>query len=639
MGARVATPSPSEAPGAQPINAGLARAVNLIAALLALVVAIAPPVGYFAVRHAAEAMVATQEAEQLARGVSALVATHPDGWAFQLLALQDRLAPLALDSLTPERRVLASLSGVELAARLVPEGVTAVPGPTLTRSADVLDFGWPVATVTVTRSVHEATLTTAMVALFAAIGGALVFITMRTLPLGLLRRAMDRAAWLATHDALTGLPNRTLFRERLSAALALGQRDGGIVAVLCLDLDQFKEVNDTLGHGAGDRLLREVSARLSACVRTTDTLARLGGDEFAIVQVQAGQPRDAERLAARLLEVIAAPFDLDGHQVIIGTSIGIALADGAADPSRLLQEADLALYQAKEGGRSAFRFFEAAMNERLVARKTMEADLRRALAEGGFRLAYQPLVALGEDGTQRVVGAEALLRWPHPTLGNIPPDRFIALAEETGLIVPIGQWALNEACREAAAWPVCLSIAVNVSPVQFGHAGFFASVERALQENGLDPARLELEVTEGVLMTDTEETVAQLERLRRLGVRLALDDFGTGYSSLGYLRKFRFDKIKIDRSFTSHLGTNGESEAIVRAVVGISHALGVRANAEGVETAAHAAMLRAEGCHEVQGYFFGRPVPGDAFAASHIAGLMPEAAIDPSGAGVSRAAA
>jgi EAL domain-containing protein (putative c-di-GMP-specific phosphodiesterase class I) len=319
----------------------------------------------------------------------------------------------------------------------------------------------------------------------------------------------------------------------------------------------------------------------------------------------------------RLLGIIARPIDLDGNQMVIGTSIGIAVTEaGASDPTRLLQEADLALYQAKAEGRSGYRFFEAAMNERLQARRALEADLRQALAGGQFRMLYQPQVELGEDGdTPRVVGAEALIRWDHPTRGELSPDRFMPLTEENGLILPIGEWVLNEACAEAMTWPAPLRVAVNVSPMQFAHSGFVAAVERALAATGLPAERLELEVTEGILLSETDETVATLTRLRAMGVKLAMDDFGTGYSSLGYLRKFRFDKIKIDRSFVSHIGSDAEAAAIVRAIVRITHALGMRANAEGVETEEQVGMLRAEGCGEVQGFLFGRPMSAKSFAA------------------------
>ncbi|MBK1660577.1 putative bifunctional diguanylate cyclase/phosphodiesterase [Paracraurococcus ruber] len=426
---------------------------------------------------------------------------------------------------------------------------------------------------------------------------------------------LERTAHLATHDALTGLPNRALFRDRLTQCLAECHREGGAVAVLYLDLDKFKEVNDSLGHAAGDRLLVQVATRLRATLRESDTLARLGGDEFAIVQRGVSQPIDAEALCLRIIATVAEPFDLDGHQANIGISIGVAMraaAGMAVDPGILIQESDVALYRSKEEGRGIFRFFQEEMNLRLLKRKALEADLRRALAEGELRLHYQPQVST--DGL-RLVGAEALIRWQHPVRGDIRPDQFIPLAEETGLIVPIGDWVMRTACRQAAGWPELRRIAVNVSPVQFRQPGFVAKVRETLAESGLAASRLELEITESILLNDTEEMLAILAELRALGVSIAMDDFGTGYSSLGYLRKFRFDKIKIDRSFVRNLSGGSDSAAIIRAVLGMSHALGIRSNAEGVEEAEQMALLGQEGCEEAQGFLFGRPMPAEEFAA------------------------
>jgi diguanylate cyclase (GGDEF)-like protein/PAS domain S-box-containing protein len=427
------------------------------------------------------------------------------------------------------------------------------------------------------------------------------------------RETEARIRHMAHHDALTGLPNRLLFRDRLQQALARAPRAGEGVAVLCLDLDRFKEVNDTLGHAFGDRLLEAVTERLQAGTREADTVARLGGDEFAVVQVGLAQPEGADALARRLTEALSRPFDLDGHEVLVGTSVGVALfpVDGD-DPERLLRRADLALYRAKAEGRGTHRFFEEQMDAHLRARRALEHDLRRAIAERRLELHYQPQVDL-TDG--RVVGAEALLRWRHPERGHVPPAEFVPLAEETGLIVPLGDWVLKTACAAAAAWRAPLQVAVNLSPVQFRQPDLAGAVERILRGSGLEPSRLELEVTEGVLLQETEATLATLRHLKALGVRIALDDFGTGYSSLSYLRRFPFDKIKIDRSFVRGLGQESGAAAIVRAVVALSRSLGMRSNAEGVETDGQAELLLAEGCGEVQGFRYGRPMPGDAFAA------------------------
>ena len=597
------------------LSESLTRAVSWLAVGVAMVIALAPPLGYFTLRYTNEAASTKLEAEMIAGQVTGLIAGDPVLWAMRYPRLMELMTPSALDATPPEVRGLTGVTdGLIIEVRL-PHG--AVPdGPLLSTRARVFDQGHVVGYVKIERTMWPIVSASVHVGLISVAAALCGFAGLRALPLRLLRRALERAAWLASHDPLTGLPNRALFGERLTAALATARRDGTSVAVLCLDLDHFKEVNDTLGHAAGDRLLGEVVKRLAGGLRETDTLSRMGGDEFTVVQTLVKQPDAAGHLAGRLLGLIAEPFDLDGHQVVIGTSIGIALSDaGASGPSRLLKEADLALYQAKAAGRSAFRFFETAMNERLLARKALEADLRQALAAGDFQMHYQPQVSLNGGGNPRVVGAEALIRWTHARRGVMSPGQFIPLAEETGLIMPIGEWALTEACQSAVTWPPDISIAVNVSAVQFRHPDFLVMVRRVLADTGLDGRRLELEVTEGLLMSETDETVATMTRLREMGVRLAMDDFGTGYSSLGYLRKFRFDKIKIDKSFVSNLGNDAEAGAIVRAVVGISHALGMRANAEGVETEEQAAMLRAEGCCEVQGYLYGSAMPAEVFAA------------------------
>jgi diguanylate cyclase (GGDEF)-like protein/PAS domain S-box-containing protein len=417
--------------------------------------------------------------------------------------------------------------------------------------------------------------------------------------------AERRAQYLALHDPLTELPNRERFGERLEEAVATVSRRGEVAAVICLDLDRFKDVNDTLGHAAGDQLIKGCAERLQACVRETDTVARIGGDEFAIVQVGMEQPDGAQKLCRRVLKTLATPFDLEGHEVLVTASIGIALIplDGSI-PGRLMQNADIALYRAKEEGRNTFRFFEAGMDARLQARKALERDLRLALARDELELYYQPKVELGED---RLSGVEALVRWNHPERGLVPPGEFIGVAEETGLIVALGEWVLRTACAQARAWPE-LQMSVNLSPVQFKQPNLVEIVRGALRESGITPRQLELEITEGVLLQNTDNAMTTLRQLKDLGVRIAMDDFGTGYSSLSYLHKFPFDKIKIDRSFVSALETRTDADAIVRAVVGLGHSLGMTTCAEGVETGAQLTFLKHEGCDEVQGYYFGRPM-------------------------------
>ncbi len=419
------------------------------------------------------------------------------------------------------------------------------------------------------------------------------------------RISEERIFYLAHHDVLTELPNRARFRLDLEKQLSRAGR-GDSTAVLCLDLDHFKAVNDTLGHPIGDALLKAVAERLTSCVRSEDTVARLGGDEFAIIQVGGDQPTGASILARRIAEEISRPFELDGHQVMIGTSIGIAIApaDGL-DPDVILKNADLALYRAKADGRATFRFFESAMDAKMQERRQLELDLRRALSQNEFELYYQPLVNLQEN---RVSAFEALLRWHHPRRGLVPPTDFIPVAEEIGLIVSIGKWVLQKACAEAARWPAGIKVCVNLSPAQFKSPGLVLTVASALADSGLDPSALELEITESVLLQNSEATMSTLHQIRELGVSIAMDDFGTGYSSLSYLRSFPFDKIKIDQSFIQD-DQSHQANAIVRAVSGLGVSLGMATTAEGVETAEQLESLRREGCTEVQGYFFSPPRP------------------------------
>ena len=421
------------------------------------------------------------------------------------------------------------------------------------------------------------------------------------------RKAEARVAHMAHHDALTDLPNRVLFRERLQEALGRAHRNDRLVAVLCLDLDHFKEVNDTLGHPVGDKLLQAVADRFKTTLRETDFVARLGGDEFAVIQTDIGNPVEASSLAARLIDYIGQPYQIDGHQVVIGTSIGIAVApaDGV-EPDHLLKNADMALYRSKNDGRSVFRFFEPDMDARLQARRTMELDLRHALKANEFELHYQPLVDL-ESG--KVCAFEALLRWNHPTRGLVSPAEFIPLSEEIGLIVDIGAWVLEEACREAVHWPEDVKVAINLSPVQFRNNRVVGAVAHALAASGIAPKRVELEITESVLLQDSEANVEALRELKSLGIQIAMDDFGTGYSSLSYLQKFPFDKIKIDQSFVRTLSERPEASAIVRALTGLGRSLSIDTTAEGVETEEQLEHLRSEGCTQVQGYLFSRPLP------------------------------
>ncbi len=420
------------------------------------------------------------------------------------------------------------------------------------------------------------------------------------------RSAQARIAHMAHHDALTGLANRTLFQEKLKEAV--GEHGQPVdCAVLCIDIDRFKLVNDTLGHAVGDALLVAVGERLARTIQEGDVLARLGADEFGIVQRSASQPTAASSLASQIIDALGVPYDIGGQSVVVGASVGIALADGE-DADSVLKNADIALHRAKEDGQGRFCFFEPAMNARMHQRQRLERDLRKALAERQFVVFFQPVIRLA-SGT--IAGFEALVRWRHPERGLVSPAEFIPVAEETGLIGPLGRWVLDQACAEASQWPQGTKVAVNVSPKQLADRQFPEIVEASLRRSGLSPSRLELEITESTLMADVEGATNALLRLKMMGCSLAMDDFGTGYSSLGYLRTFPFDKVKIDRSFVQDLSVARESGAIIRAVTGLCSSLGIISTAEGVETEAQLALLRSEGCTEGQGYLFGRPSPAE----------------------------
>jgi diguanylate cyclase (GGDEF)-like protein len=426
------------------------------------------------------------------------------------------------------------------------------------------------------------------------------------------RRAEAKIAHLARHDLLTDLPNRVLFREHLNVAFSRIAPDSGC-ALLCLDLDQFKTVNDTLGHPVGDDLLKAVAYRLRATVQSSDMVARIGGDEFAIVQSGVAVPEQCGELAARIVEALSRPFEIEGRHIMIGTSIGIAIAprDGT-DPDQLLKNSDMALYLAKGEGRGTYRFFEREMDRRLQERQALELDLRAAIGRGQFELYYQPIVRFKDN---RISGFEALVRWNHPQRGQIPPLDFIPLAEETGLILPIGEWVLRTACAQAAKWPEPVSVAINLSSAQFKGGKLVQMVLSALAASGLPPSRLDLEITESVFLLNEAAASATLHRLRDLGVRIAMDDFGTGYSSLAYLRSFPFDKLKIDRSFVRDMAERTDCRAIVRAIAGLASTLNIATIVEGIETDEQRDMAKAEGCDEAQGFLFSRPMPEHEVAA------------------------
>jgi diguanylate cyclase (GGDEF)-like protein len=429
-------------------------------------------------------------------------------------------------------------------------------------------------------------------------------------------RQEAKIAFMARHDMLTGLPNRSLLHDRLDFALKASDATNR-VALLFLDLDRFKEVNDTLGHRVGDALLKAVADRLRNCVQKSDMIARVGGDEFVVV-ASAADTQVPATLAARIIEVVSAPYSLEGHTFTIGTSVGIAISRDDGDGETLIAQADLALYRSKSEGRGTFRFFEEEMDLSARRRRSLEQDLRSALSNGELELNYQPLVNLER---QQIVAFEALLRWRHPERGLISPADFIPIAEETGLIISIGEWVLRQACADATTWPDHIKVAVNLSPVQIKGRALVETIFNAVASARLAPHRLELEITESSLLNDSEETLATLRRIRDFGVQIAMDDFGTGYSSLGYLQSFPFHKIKIDRCFISKLSEDSSSLAILRAICGLGRALGLSITAEGVETDEQLALIQNEGCTEMQGYLFSRPksaadiqhyFPGDA---------------------------
>src|SRR5260370_2423642 len=421
------------------------------------------------------------------------------------------------------------------------------------------------------------------------------------------RRAEARLVVMAERDGLTGLPNRNLLRLHMDETLLHTRRSAEKVAVLVLGLDNFKAVNDTLGHGVGDKLLRGVAKRLKSTLREEDTVARLNSDEFAIIQSGVTRPEDAVLLARRLLEAIGDPYLLDGHSVVIGASIGIAVSPGDGEESeKLLKNADMALSRAKNDFRGTFSFFEAEMDARAQTRRKIEIDLRAPIQNDVLRPYYQPLVDLS---TGRITGCEALVRWPHAERGMISPAEFIPVAEETGLINALGRLMLHRASIDAAQWPDDVRVAVNLSPLQFRVGNLLSVVMDALKQSGLPARRLELEITETLLLEKSSQVLATLHALRSLGVRISMDDFGTGYSSLSYMRSFPFDKIKIDQSFVRGLDANRDAQAIVRSIVSLGIGLGVIITAEGVETEAELSCLRAEGCHEGQGFLFSRARP------------------------------
>jgi len=582
----------------QPIDPRVLHLITVTALVTAITVAVLAPVAHFYYRYQFIKGSAVTEAGLDAHAISQIIGRNPQMWQFETLRIDEILS----GSQHSQTWQVTDISG-----DLVTEvGVTALPTPVIRAVVPIFDAGIQAGQLVVSRSLRAELLKSLGVFVLSSLMGFVIFAAIRTLPLGILRRAIDHAAFLASHDPLTNLPNRSLFNDWLTNAIADADRHKTSLAVLCLDLDRFKDVNDILGHASGDELLKQVALRLKGVLQGKDFLARLGGDEFALVQVSVDQPTGAAELANQIITRLAKPFNLDGSETVIGSSVGITIfeGDGSVGALDLLQQADLALYRAKDDCRGSFQFFAEEMNQQLLARKKLEADLKRAIVSDELELNFQPQIDLT---TNTVIGVEALLRWNHPTEGRIPPDQFIYLAEETGLILPIGEWVIQKACRHAHDWPE-LKFAINVSPVQFRQGDLVQTIRNALEAEQIDPTRLEIEITEGILLHNTDETIAILTELKAMGVRIAMDDFGTGYSSLNYLRRFDFDKIKIDRSFISGLGNSTEADCIIQAVIDLGASLGMTSNAEGVETVEQARILKDRGCEEVQGYYFGKPM-------------------------------
>ncbi len=576
-----------------------------MAATVATIVAISVPANFYNAKHQYYQGLLDAEVELVSQSIEVLAARYPLTWKDKSDELNQIIKDLPRTG-TAGRRELAVLSGEKWIAGTLMSPERSVANWAIARTSypvylDGHEFGRVEAQV----SLGSVAAHTLLVAMFAAVFGIASFVVLRRFPLRALQEALEEVNYLASHDQLTDLPNRTLFHDRLQQALADGERRGTRVAILCLDLDHFKDVNDSLGHSMGDELLQQVTTRLRNLLRKSDTLARLGGDEFAIVQTSADSLEDAATLAQRIIEAVAHPFSLNGHDVSISSSVGITVfPDDHCSADHLLRHADLALYRAKSEGRGTFCFFEEEMNIQLQRRKALERDLRTAISEEQFELFYQPQIGLNDD---QVAGVEALIRWHHPERGIISPDMFIPLVEETGLIIPITEWALRQACSQAKDW-ADLRVAVNLSPAAFKHPDLIGLVSGILEDTQLDPARLEIEITETSLMQDTQKTLATLRGLKDLGIQVAMDDFGTGYSSLSYLQRFPFDKIKIDRSFIANISDQKEKGAIIEAIIKMSQSLGMVTNAEGVETDDQASFLIGQGCDQVQGFYYAHPM-------------------------------
>lgn len=590
----------------RPVDSPFVKLASFLALTTALGVALVPPMSFYLAGTFATRGAVQSEIEFTAKEVSKLISENPEYWQFE----GDRISAILAAHVEPGETVFFQV----LAADRTPVARFPVPKPAfdwpvVQELRPLSEFGHMAGTLMVTRSLEGLAKSSMLVALASSLLALFIYWALRVVPVRLIKRAWTRLSHMATHDALTGLSNRSHFLEKLDKALSGLAGEDRRVAVYSVDFDRFKDINDTMGHAAGDELLRLAAARMASDLRPQDTIARLGGDEFAIFQSGAFDPIQASRWAANLIKKLSEPFMLNGQEALIGASIGIAIAEpgGVADADLVLRQADLALYKSKRGGRGVYHFFEEEMDAELTARKAMELDLRRALRERNFEIFYQPQFELK---TRRIHGVEALLRWQDGDRGYVPPSQIIPIIEHAGMMWDLTAWILRQACEETLGWGD-IQLAVNLSPSLFQKEGIVELVQSVLRETGFPADRLELELTEDVLVTNADQVLSALTRLRNMGVQVAMDDFGTGYSSLGNLRKYPFSRIKIDRSFIKDLDQSESLRTIVGAIVQMGKALNMRVLAEGVESASQLKVLERNGCDEAQGFFFAVPLPGD----------------------------
>ena len=585
----------------------LRQLVDLAVLIAVLIVAVGVPAAYWKVRVAQEHAAVRTLSSVYASLTTAVIAQKPTMWSFE----EHRL--LALVQHDVARDGGATVYTITDAQRqtLASSSLQPAPTPNIVEEAALYDATDVVGHYRVERSLRNSLKDTAVVALLTLLATLLCALPLRALPLRALRRSQDRLMHMAKHDVLTGLPNRSLLDDRLDQALRHAERYQRHVTVAFMDLDNFKTVNDSLGHDVGDELLVQMSARLSGAVRSTDTVVRLGGDEFVIVLFdQPAADESVGKTLERLMHTVGEPLDLRGHTMQLGCSIGVAsFPNDGRDGATLLKNADAAMYRAKELGKNTFQFFTADMNLKLQERMNLQSGLLKAMARDEFFLEYQPQIDLA---TQQVIGVETLIRWRNPSLGVVPPAKFIPLAEDSGIIVALGLWVLRTACQQQVAWHrsglPAIKMSVNVSPRQFKEPNFADTVAAVLTETDMDPNLLELEITESLIMEDVARAVAMMNRLRDLGVQLSIDDFGTGYSSLSSLKNFPVSRLKIDRSFVNMLPGDPDDCVLAKAVIALGHQLSLKVVAEGVETQSQQDFLRASDCDEMQGFHFSRPV-------------------------------